>query len=144
MDITEAIPKDEERIRALLRSQQLPSEDLPEGLPNFYVAHYDDEVAGIIGMQLYGAYALLRSMVVHPAYRNRRIAEDLVKLLEQKAFALGISFIYLLTETAESYFKKKGYERVTRQEVPAELLASSEFSHVCPISAMVMRKQLIG
>jgi amino-acid N-acetyltransferase len=120
------------------------SEDLPEGLPDFYVAHHDDKVTGIIGMELYGASALLRSMVVHPAYRNRRIAEDLVKLLEQKAISKGIGSIYLLTETAENYFKKKGYEKVTRQDVPAALFASTEFSHVCPASATVMKKQLPG
>jgi amino-acid N-acetyltransferase len=144
MIITEASPKDQDNIIALLRSQQLPSEDLPEGLPDFYVAHHDDKVTGIIGMELYGASALLRSMVVHPAYRNRRIAEDLVKLLEQKAISKGIGSIYLLTETAENYFKKKGYEKVTRQDVPAALFASTEFSHVCPASATVMKKQLPG
>jgi amino-acid N-acetyltransferase len=94
-------------------------------------------------MELYGESALLRSMVVHPAYRNRHIAGDLVKLLEQKAISQGITAIYLLTETAENYFTKKGYEKISRKVVPAELLASTEFSHVCPASATVMRKQLI-
>jgi amino-acid N-acetyltransferase len=59
-----------------------------------------------------------------------------------KPKTLGINWLYLLTETASEYFEAKGYERISREDAPAALSASSEFSHVCPVSAIVMKKPL--
>jgi amino-acid N-acetyltransferase len=81
-------------------------------------------------------------MVVHPEYRNKQIAKKLVQLLEQKAASSGIITMYLLTETAEKYFSRNNYQLITRKEVPEPLFRSSEFSHVCPVSATVMKKEL--
>lgn len=142
MNITEASPLQRDAVVALLQSQGLPTEDLPSTLQDFYVAVEDETVVGLIGMERYGPFGLLRSMVVHPGYRNRQIAERLVQWLEEKATASGIQQIYLLTETAEVYFGRKGYTTVHRDVVPAEVKASSEFSHVCPVSATVMEKHL--
>lgn len=96
----------------------------------------------MIGLEHYDGAGLLRSMVVHPAYRNRQIAERLVQQLEETASFSGITALYLLTETAEKYFSRKGYQTITRSEVPPLLMQSSEFSHVCPASATVMKKEL--
>ncbi|HEV7332555.1 MAG TPA: arsenic resistance N-acetyltransferase ArsN2 [Flavisolibacter sp.] len=144
MNILEASQSQRDAIIMLLQSQNLPAEDLPHVLQDFYVAEEDEKVIGLIGMERYGAFGLLRSMVVHPLYRNRQIAERLVQLLEEKAAASGIQDMYLLTETAEKYFDRKGYTTISRGEVPAEVQVSSEFSHVCPVSATVMKKNLMN
>lgn len=129
-------------IKELLQSQKLPAEDLPGVLDDFYVATEHDQLVGLIGLERYGFDGLLRSMVVHPAYRNRQIAERLVQQLEDSAKASGIAAVYLLTETAETYFSRKNYQTINRGEVPPRLMQSSEFSHVCPVSATVMKKEL--
>jgi amino-acid N-acetyltransferase len=49
----------------------------------------------------------------------------------------------LLTETAPGYFETKGYQQITRADVPEEVQQSSEFSHVCPQSAIVMKKIIL-
>jgi amino-acid N-acetyltransferase len=144
MHITEASPPMRTEIIALLQSQQLPVEDLPSRLSDFFVAQEDGKLIGLIGMEQYGEYGLLRSMVVHPDFRNKQIAADLVQTLEQRATAAGIKALYLLTETAAGYFSKKEFSTIQREEVPAVVKASSEFSHVCPVSATVMVKQLIS
>jgi amino-acid N-acetyltransferase len=92
-------------------------------------------------MEQYGEYGLLRSMVVHPDFRNQQIAADLVDTLEQRATAAGLKALYLLTETASGYFSRKGFSTVQRETVPDAIKVSSEFSHVCPVSATVMVKQ---
>lgn len=142
MLIVEAAGQKRSELIQLLESQKLPFEDLPTGLNNFYAAVEDDQVVGLIGMELYGSYGLLRSMVVHPEFRNRQIAENLVSQIEEKAASAGIVSMFLLTETAENYFSRKGYEKISREEVPADVKSSSEFSHVCPESATVMKKHL--
>ena len=81
-------------------------------------------------------------MVVKKEYRNQKLASRLVNGLETFAKAAGITSMYLLTETAAQYFENKNYKIITRAEVPTPLLASSEFSHVCPVSAIVMKKEI--
>lgn len=140
--VTKASNEQREAIVALLQTEKLPVEDLPASLDNFFVVFYEDKVIGAIGLEQYGHYALLRSMVVSKEHRNKNIASGLVEQLEQLSKAIGISYMYLLTETAPGYFEKKGYQRINREEVPPVLQASSEFSHVCPVSAIVMKKEL--
>ena len=129
-------------IMTLLQSGKLPFEDLPEDLDNFFIALDYDNVVGAVGLEKYNNFGLLRSLVVNTDYRNEKIGGKLVKQLEEKAKDLGVDGIYLLTETAPGYFTKKGYEKIRREEVPADLQSSSEFSHVCPKSAIVMYKTL--
>ena len=140
--ITKASDNHRPLVIALLLAEKLPVEDLPASLENFFVALTEDKVIGAIGLEQYGNYALLRSMVVGKAYRDKKIASGLVEQLEHYGRSLGISAMYLLTETAPGYFEKKGYQKINREEVPAPLQASSEFSHVCPVSAIVMKKEL--
>lgn len=140
--ITKASDSHRAMVIALLLSEKLPVEDLPASLKNFFVALTEDKVIGAIGLEPYGNYALLRSMVVSKAYRDKKIAFSLVEKLEDYSKTLGVRAMYLLTETAPGYFEKKGYQKINREEVPAALQASSEFSHVCPVSTIVMKKEL--
>ncbi|NTS40446.1 GNAT family N-acetyltransferase [Flavisolibacter sp. BT320] len=140
--ISKADPGQRGAIIKLLQAESLPVEDLPASLNDFFVAKDAGNVIGAIGLERYGDGGLLRSLVVDKAYRNKNIASLLVQALEKSAAAMGITSMYLLTETASQYFTNKGYQTCSRDEVPAELKASSEFSHVCPASAIVMKKQL--
>jgi amino-acid N-acetyltransferase len=142
ISITKADDNQRQSVIALLQSERLPVEDLPASLDNFFVALDNFNVVGTIGLEKYENYGLLRSMVVNKEYRDRNIASQLVERLEEYAVAVGIDFMYLLTETAPQYFERKSYQRITRDQVPKELQASSEFSHVCPDSAIVMKKAL--
>jgi amino-acid N-acetyltransferase len=140
MQINKASQQKRDQIIHLLQVNKLPTEDLPSNLENFYTADDDGTTVGVIGMERYGSYGLLRSMVIHGDYRNRNIAQTLITVLEKHAAEMGISDMYLLTETADKYFDKKGYKKIEREEVPLEVQRSSEFGHVCPASATVMTK----
>lgn len=143
MELSRAVAEDREGIIGLLRAEKLPVDDLPIDMSAFLVARNAAGLVGAIGMELYGRSALLRSMVVAPTERNKGIADQLVRALESLAAEKDVSNIYLLTETADKYFAKKGYTVVQRDEVPEAVKASSEFSHVCPSTAIVMRKDII-
>src|ERR1700751_4779984 len=121
MQIISAGEEKRQEILSLLQSEGLPSEDIGL-LTDFYVAVEERSVVGLIGMERYGQYGLLRSMVVHPYHRNRNIATNLVEILEKEAAASGITVLYLLTETADQYFSKKGYYTISRNVVPKELM----------------------
>lgn len=141
MNITEA--KDHrEGILNLLTTEKLPVEDLPAALNNFFVAQKGAELIGVIGLEVYGYYCLLRSLAVHPEFRGLGVAGRLVDQIEALAKSKGLKAIYLLTETAPGFFERKNYKKIARDEVPTALQQSSEFSHVCPQSAIVMMKTL--
>lgn len=140
--VTDAGNTERQVIIDLLKAEKLPVDDLPNYLDNFFVAIENEKIIGAIGLEIYGDCGLLRSLVVDRKHRNKNIASALVGQLESHAKAKGLNCMYLLTETAAQYFEKKGYQTLTRDEVPDELKQSSEFSHVCPVSAVVMTKEL--
>lgn len=131
-----------DKIVELLAAEKLPVADLPETLDNFIVAIQDGNVVGVGGVEVYGNYGLLRSLAVHPDHRNAGVAGKLLARLDSVSKKNGLSALYLLTETAPAYFERKKYSKITREEVPAEVQRSTEFSQVCPLSAIVMKKEL--
>jgi amino-acid N-acetyltransferase len=50
--------------------------------------------------------------------------------------------IYLLTTTADRFFRKFDFEIVDRADVPRSVTASEEFAYACPSTAIVMRRFL--
>ena len=141
-NITPFNPEYKETIISLLQSEGLPVEDLPLGLPNFLMAKYNGFIVGAIGMETYGHEGLLRSLVVKRAYRKMSIAARMIEELERLAKTLEIKSIFLLTETAQDYFLKKGYEFLPREQAPGPIRQSSEFTHACPASATLMQKKI--
>lgn len=131
-----------QRVISLLEEEKLPVSDLPDSLDQFFVALDGERVIGSIGIERFEHFGLLRSLVVNKEFRNRNIASLLTETLEKFAKSTGVDSLYLLTETAPRYFEKKGYRIIKREEVPAAVQISSEFSHVCPQSAVVMKKTL--
>jgi amino-acid N-acetyltransferase len=140
--IIEQANNQREDIAAILSAEKLPVDDLPETLDNFLVATETGKLIGVAGLEIYGAYGLLRSLAVLPGYRNKGIAGKLLARLESLAASRGLKELYLLTETAPGYFAAKAFQNITRNEVPEEVKQSSEFSHVCPVSAIVMKKSI--
>jgi amino-acid N-acetyltransferase len=49
----------------------------------------------------------------------------------------------LLTETAETFFRRLGYEAIDRHYVSEDLKQSAEFRALCPASAVCMTKSLV-
>jgi amino-acid N-acetyltransferase len=129
-------------VEALLNGEKLPVSDLPESLDNFLVAQENGLVIGTAGIEIYGEHGLLRSIAVNTASRNKGIAGKLLERIENLARAKELKTLFLLTETAPDYFSRKGYKTIGRADVPVEVQRSSEFSFVCPQSAIVMMKAL--
>jgi amino-acid N-acetyltransferase len=85
---------------------------------------------------------LLRSLVVAPRRRGTGEGAALLKHAEDHARGEGVRTLYLLTNTAESFFAKHGYQRAARESAPAAIRATREFSGICPASSAFMMRQL--
>jgi amino-acid N-acetyltransferase len=127
----------------LLRVAELPTGDLTESqLRHFFVASSRDSTVGLVGLELYGRHALLRSLVVDPAARMEGIGSQLVEYAEAHARELGVGSIYLLTTTAVRFFVHRGYACVERGTTPECIHATREFASICPASCAFMIKHL--
>jgi len=66
----------------------------------------------------------------------------LVEHAEDFARQRGYRAIYLLTTDASEFFAARGYQRVDREQAPASVRATSQFSALCPASSILMFKPL--
>jgi amino-acid N-acetyltransferase len=128
--------------RSLLKSSNLPADDL-NYQKDLLIGYYEGtELVGTGGLEVYGEYALLRSLSVKLGIRGKSVGSGIFEHLVDEARKKQLKAIYLLTETARGFFLKKGFKDITRDEVPENVKVSSEFSHVCPVSAAVMMLSL--
>ena len=134
----------EATVRHLLEGSKLPTVDLTtDKLQSFYALEQDGEVRGIVGLELYETVGLLRSLVVTPEARNHGIGSALVAHAERLAADRGVTLLYLLTEAAEPFFRRRGFERAERERAPEAIRQTSEFAGLCPTSAAFMVKRLL-
>jgi amino-acid N-acetyltransferase len=127
-----------EAFRTLLRASNLPADDL-NFKKDLLLGYYESSIlVGTGALEVYGDYALLRSLSVKLGIRGRNVGTTIAEYLIDEAKERKLKGIYLLTETARGFFVKRGFSDVSRAEVPEVLKASSEFSHVCPTTAAVM------
>lgn len=127
-------------VLALLKRADLPTAGLGETPSHFVVADSGGTVVGVVGLEMYGASALLRSATVEEGWRGTGVGRVLVERALDIAKEQGIEDVFLLTTTAEHYFPRFGFTCVSRDSVAAGIKSSVEFQSACPASATVMRK----
>jgi len=129
--------------KALLEAAGLPTEDLTaQHCDHFFFLGSPDAPSGLVGLELFGDVALLRSLVVTAHHQRTGAGSALLRHAEQAASEAGVREIYLLTTTAESFFEKRGYRRATRDAAPPAIRATREFAGICPASSAFMTRTL--
>jgi amino-acid N-acetyltransferase len=138
--------EDRAAVEALLSEQALPSAGVAEMFaadPTQFVLALDgDALIAVAGLEQCGEHALLRSVAVRRDWQRRGLGHALVSRAVAHAEGRGITALYLLTMTAEHYFPRFGFSRIARDEVPADIAGTVEFTSACPASAVTMRKVL--
>jgi amino-acid N-acetyltransferase len=130
-------------IVAMLEAEGLPVSDLTEShLEHFFFTGTDGVPSAIVGLELYGHDALLRSLVVSTVARSQGLGSALVLHAEEYAAKHHVRSLYLLTTTAESFFEHRGYRRIDRALAPPPIQCTREFASLCPSSSAFMIKRL--
>jgi len=137
-----AVKEDVPAITALLTAADLPHEDFAGHLEHFLVARVGSRIVGAVGFELHGTEALLRSMVVAPEMRGGGLGGRMVAALTDEARRAGVSRFYLLTMTAEGFFAKREFQKISRESAPAVIAGTKEFNSLCPVSAVCMMRSL--
>lgn len=134
--------KDLPQIIRLVSENNLPVSDIVPGKQFFVVAEVSGRIIACAALEQYGENGLFRSLAVSLDHRNMKIGKDIVAKLMTFSKENNISQLYLLTTTADLYFKKAGWKVIDRTDVPDDIRATSEFSSICPSTAICMVYQL--
>ncbi|MBL7782860.1 MAG: GNAT family N-acetyltransferase [Saprospiraceae bacterium] len=144
MNITyrQALPEHRAALESLLKSLSLPVEDLPDDLSGFTLAFEDAMLVGSAGVEPVGQAGLLRSVAVAASHRSLGVAAHVFQSAIENALKKGIHDIWLITNTADQYFKRHGFEYIDRENAPHDIAGTAQFKGLCPSSAVVMRRIL--
>jgi amino-acid N-acetyltransferase len=137
--IRSADPQDLPAVLALLAEAQLPTEGVTEHLRSFFVSDEEGRIVASAGLEFPRGTALLRSLAVALDSRGVGRGAAVLRRALREARERAVE-VYALTTTAETYLSRFGFERVTRDSLPAELFDSPELQGACPDSAVVMRR----
>lgn len=143
--INKATPSDLQKILLLLKTVELPAEEIEKHLDHFIVwkdPKIPSKVQGCVGLEVYQDNAIFRSLAVYPNQQGQGIGKKLTRAIIAYAKLLGIKRLYLLTTTAEKFFLKEGFKIIDRSTVPEEIGESIEFAHLCPSTAMCMMMEI--
>lgn len=142
MQVERAGSADIEAIERLLVASDLPLDGARDAFATGLVALERGKVVGAAAIEPFGPDGLLRSVVVEPTLRGTGIGGTLVDSSETLARELGMVELYLLTETAETWFERRGYRTIERDAVPEPVRGSIEFTTACSTTAVAMRRTL--
>jgi amino-acid N-acetyltransferase len=141
MTLEVARVSDLDNIRALLRSNGLPTEDLDaSGVQAHWVWRDAGCVVGTVGLDIVDTAAVIRSLVTDPGFRGRHIATALCDAAEEAARRRGVTAVYLLTESAVGLFERRAYRAINRAAVPDAVARHRQFASGCCQCAHTMMK----
>ena len=130
------------RVTELLAAVDLPCQDIGEHMPNFLLIENDGKLSGVVGLEVSGSFALLRSLAVKETERRSGLGKALVDKIISYAQLNNVEKIFLLTTTAEEFFRKRGFAAIEREALPAEIKSTEEFKSICPLSATCMVREI--
>lgn len=128
---------------ALLQHVGLPTQDLADPEAASFCGMWEgDQLCGVVAIEPYNRVGLLRSLAVSPPFRGRGQGGVLVGMAEDIARHAGVDELYLLTVSSSALFERCGFTHVARDDVPAAIRETEQFSILCPSTCAVMRKRL--
>jgi phosphinothricin acetyltransferase len=138
--IMPAKPADAPAILDLVHTVNLPPDGVEEALEHFWVAWQHGQIVGTVGLEIYGDCALLRSLAVTPAWQGQALGVALTDTAMSYLMSRQFQAVYLLTTTAERFFRRHDFLVVARPAVPRSIQQSSEFQAVHPDTATCMAR----
>ncbi len=140
-----AQPTDLPEILALLNESDLPEAGL-RCSPGILIltARDVDRLIGCAALEVYGEHALLRSVAVAADRRGEGLGDRIVEAALELAGRLRIVEVYLLTDTAEHFFARHGFQPFDRSRVPSAVAGSPGFTACRCADATCMAEETGG
>jgi amino-acid N-acetyltransferase len=130
-------------LEAAVMDAGLPADDIASCTGSFYrFAKPLGQTVGYGGLEGAKEHALLRSLVVLPAFRDQGFGKAVALTLERIAATASFTTLHVLTTSAEGLFTKLGYRAGPRESAPSAITATSQFRDLCPASAIYLSKSV--
>lgn len=142
LKLRSANAQDLSSIENLLKEDRLPYQDISEKLADLFIGCVNSEAIGIGGLEVYQNSGLLRSLVVERSYRGRGYGKTFTAHLLRYAKSVNVERVYLLTTTATTFFTQLGFEKIDRSLAPSVIQNTSQFTSLCPASAICLLKEV--
>ncbi len=136
--IRPARPEELPAVEDLLRRVRLPVDGIAGLTGLVTVADAGGRVVGSAALEPYDPAGLLRSVAVEPTYQGQGLGVELTDATLGLARRRRMQRVYLLTETASTFFPRFGFRVVARGEVDPAVRESAEFTRLCPDTAVAM------
>ncbi|MCG3218128.1 MAG: GNAT family N-acetyltransferase [Candidatus Heimdallarchaeota archaeon] len=126
----------------LLIKHDLPVDGIEDNFDNFLVliSNNTGEILGLVGIEKYDQIGLLRSLVIEKGFQGLGLGKKMLIAIEKYAKELGLISLFLFTDTAEKFFEKHNYSKLSIENADERLKQSVEFT-ICS-SAILMKKSL--
>ena len=132
MYIRKRLHTDIPQVRAMLEAAALAPDGLE--LTAGWVAEDEGRLLGHVAAELTADAAVLRSLVVAPSAQGMGLG---LRLLLEAERAMGDRILVLKTETVGPWMQRRGYARVSLDQVPTSVRATTQFAGSlcsrCPI-----------
>ena len=139
--IRDALPTDRHATEILLQKAELPTEGL--GHTELLVLEEGGAVVGVVGFELYGDAALLRSLTLKPKWRGLGLSRALLVAVfdRMRDRGRGVTKVYGLTTTIPDLLLKLGFTEIRRSELPGAFADSAQLEgpQACPSTARVFQ-----
>jgi glycerol 3-phosphatase-2 len=135
-----ATDQDVEPLREMLEGSGLRSNGLERRLSRTLVSRGSDRrslVDATACLEELDGFGLLRSVAVRPDLRGKGLGMLATAAAVREARSLGASRLFLLTETAEGFFKGLGFSVIERHTLPGAVRTNAHAVEECP-SAVAM------
>lgn len=140
--LRQARPADLGTITSILDREHLPTQDCHAHLDTFTILEVADNIAGIGGLECYGEYGLLRSIVILERFRGEGLGATIIRHIIEQACSQGIHTLYCLTEDAQPFLAGTGFSIILRDTAPKAIRQTQQFSSLCPDSAVLMSRDI--
>lgn len=135
-------PADVPQVLALLERSGLPLDGFSDHATTALVARDEGSVVGSAALEVRDDVALLRSVAVDAARRGQGLGQRLTDAALRLARQRGVQSVYLLTETADEFFARRGFRPIERGAVATAIHQSAEWSCACSQRARVMHLRI--
>lgn len=130
-------------LREFLKKVNLGYDGLTEETVEFFLLLEDEDgdIKGTLGMEVFTGGGLLRSLVVSPGQAEKDIVLLITQMM-QLAKEKGLRSLFLATNkgVALPFFELLGFERVARDQLPAELSHLEHIRHVLNVDNSLFLK----
>jgi glycerol-1-phosphatase len=117
------------------------SEGIPGWGPEGVWVTPDGALLATATAEVRGGDAYLRAVATREDVRGLHLGTQVVAAAVRNAAGRDASRCWLLTESAEGYFDRLGFERCERSDLPSWIVTGP--AETCPASAVAMRRDLV-